>query len=75
VAAVASTPGTPTGPIAYSAPASSGAGVFGGAVYVAPVIPAPGVSPILNNPAAAGATAANMLPQDVTPAAIVRATA
>ena len=75
VAAVASALGAATGPIAYSAPVNGGAGMFGNAAYIAPAISAPGVSPILNNPVVAGAIAANMLPQDVAPAAIVRATA
>jgi phage protein U len=74
VAAVAGAAGTPTGPLVYSAPAGVGAGVAApAAVYAPPALVAPGVSSILNNPAAAGAFAADSLPGDVAPAAIVRA--
>lgn len=76
VAAVAAALGTPTGPVAYSAPANIGANVLASAAaYVAPALSAPGVSPILNNPVTAGAIAPRMMPQDVIPSAIVRATA
>lgn len=74
VAAVAGAFGTPTSTAIYSAPTGVGATIAApSSVYVAPMLAAPGVSPILNIPAAPGAFAADSLPGDVAPAAIVRA--
>ncbi|HJU29766.1 MAG TPA: phage tail protein [Candidatus Binataceae bacterium] len=73
IAAVAGAVGAPTGPAIYSAPGGVAANVAAPtAIYVAPTLAAPGVSPILNNPTAAGAIASKILPADVLTAAIVR---
>ncbi|MBF6559138.1 MAG: phage tail protein [Candidatus Binataceae bacterium] len=42
-------------------------------VYASPAIPAPGVSPILDNPAATGAGSPHLVANDVPPGTIVRA--
>lgn len=65
--------GVPAGPIPYSAPSGIASTPAAPAVvYNPPALAGPGVSPILNNPALAGATPLNIQPPDVPPATIVR---
>ena len=65
--------GTPVGPIPYSGPSGITSTPAAPAVaYSPPTLAGPGVSPILNNPPAAGASAVNILPFDVPATTIVR---
>jgi phage protein U len=65
--------GVPTGPIPYSAPSGIASTPAAPAVvYNPPALAGPGVSPILNNPPAAGAAPLNILPLDIPAATIVR---
>jgi phage protein U len=67
-------PGAATGTIPYSAPQAITSTVTPpSAVYLPPALAAPGVSPILNNPALAGTTSPALLPNDVPTGWIVRA--
>lgn len=65
--------GAPTGPISYSAPSGiASTPAFPATLYNPPALAAPGVSPILNNPPAAGTEVYGVLPPDVAAATIVR---
>ena len=71
---VAAPAGSSTAPVSY--PGAGGVTATIGAptpIYTSPAIPAPGVSPILDNPAATGAASPHLVANDIPPGTIVRA--
>jgi phage protein U len=74
IGVVAAVAGASTAPEAY--PGAAGVGGTVGAlapVFASPAIPAPGVSPLLDNPATPGVTAPHLVANDIPPKTIVRA--